>query len=72
MGTTIDLENPSAIVDGAIGATSATNNKIVVTEPSYLFLLDLDPGSFFAHPVKAIVVGDSGQYRIIQGNGCPG
>ena len=71
LGTTIDLENPSAIVDGAIGATSATNNKIVVTEPSYLFLLDLDPGSFFAHPVKAIVVGDSGQHRIISGKWLP-
>jgi len=70
-GTTIDLENPGDIVDGAMGATGATNNKIVVTEPSYLFLLDLDPGSFFAHPVKAIVVGDSGQHRIISGKWLP-
>jgi hypothetical protein len=70
-GSKIDLENPGSIVDGNIDGVAATDNTITVNEPSYLFLLDLDPGSFFAHPVKAIVVGVSGQYRVISGKWLP-
>ncbi len=70
-GSKIDLENPGSIVDGGLDGTPSMDNTITVSEPSYLFLLDLDPGSFFAHPVKAIVVGDSGQQRIISGKWLP-
>ncbi len=44
---------------------------IVVKEESYFFLLDLNPGAFYAHPVKYILVSKSGSTTVMSAEWLP-
>ena len=44
---------------------------IVAKEESYFFLLDLNPGAFYAHPVKYILVSKSGSTTVISAEWLP-
>ncbi len=66
-GTSVDLENPGDLVDQSVFAPTG----VVIEDKSFLFLLDLDPGAYFAHTVKAILVAESGQYKVLEGEWLP-
>ncbi len=66
-GSVIDLENPNDLED----LSDYTPSGITIEEGSYLFLLDLDPGAYFAHSVKAILVQESGQFQVLRGEWLP-
>lgn len=44
---------------------------IVAKEKSYFFLLDLNPGAFYAHPVKYILVSKSGSTTVMTAEWLP-
>ncbi len=44
---------------------------IVANEESYFFLLDLNPGAFYAHPVKYILVSKSGSTTVMSAEWLP-
>ncbi len=47
------------------GALAARPKGLTIGEESFLFFLDLQPGAFFEHPVRLILVGKSGAHQII-------
>jgi hypothetical protein len=46
-------------------------SSLITDEESFFFLLDLAPRTFYAHPVKYIVVGQSGYTRVMEANWWP-
>ncbi len=66
-GTRVDLENPEDIIDFA----DYVPGGVVIEDKTFLFVLDLDPGAYFAHPLKAILVRENGQFEILSGEWLP-
>jgi len=46
-------------------------SSLITDEESFFFLLDLAPRTFYAHPVKYIVVGQSGYTQVMEANWWP-
>ena len=61
-GTAIEEYVPQMPRAAGPAPTPAVNTQ--TTEESYFFLLDLAPASFYAHDVKYITVGTSGDYAV--------
>ena len=56
------VEEDAPIQPGALGARP---KGLTIGEESFLFFLDLQPGAFFEHPVRLILVGKSGAHQVI-------
>lgn len=52
-------------------ADEDVRGSMVVHEPSHLFLVDLAPGTYFGHPVKYALVGESGAVRVTEASWLP-
>ncbi len=46
-------------------------NRLVAKEKSYFFFLDLNPGAFYAHDVKYILVSESGEVAVLPAQWLP-
>jgi hypothetical protein len=67
-GSLIEEDAPEA----GTGAQSLLASKgLVLDEESYLFFLDLSPGTFYEHSVKYIVVDASGGHRVVDARWWP-
>ncbi|MBN1835273.1 MAG: hypothetical protein JW820_05435 [Spirochaetales bacterium] len=62
-GTLIAEDNPDEGV--------AKESTFRLEEDSYLFFLDLEPGAFFEHPVKYLIVSTSGKTKMVDANWWP-
>lgn len=61
----------TTVYENAPGSDDTGENGIAVDEESYLFLMDLDPGAYFAHPVKYVLVTKSGMRTTYDANWLP-
>ncbi len=65
------------IVPDKVKMSTSNENAIIVRdwivakEESYFFLLDLNPGAFYAHPVKYILVSKSGSTTVMSAEWLP-
>lgn len=62
---------PSAPGGTGTGAGQDPLPPITTTEPTYLFLIDLHPDSFYSHPVKYALIGESGHVQVVDANWLP-
>lgn len=53
------------------GGGRAPGAVLALSEESYLFYLDLAPNSYYAHPVKYVVVGKSGKHQVTEAQWWP-
>ncbi len=72
-----DVLPPGSVIaedlpEGQNGAASMrAPMALTVGEPSYLFYLDLAPGTYYEHPVKYIVVNEAGGYQVLDARWWP-
>ena len=66
-GSVIEEDAPQ----GATTQGEVFPKGLTVGEESFFFFLDLDPGTYYEHPVKYIVVGKSGGYQVIEATWWP-
>jgi hypothetical protein len=63
----------TVVEDAPIGAglREAPAKTVAVSEESYLFFLNLEPGALYSHDVKYIIVGKSGASKVIDAQWWP-
>lgn len=61
---------PGAVITPAGLETGTSTDfppgSVIVQETSYLFFVDLAPGSYYGHPVEYAVVGESGSFQVVE------
>ncbi|MBC7171366.1 MAG: hypothetical protein H5U40_03005, partial [Polyangiaceae bacterium] len=62
---------PSAPGGTGIGPGQDPLPEITTTERTHLFLIDLHPQTFFSHPVKYALVGESGRTQVVEASWLP-
>lgn len=66
-GSVIEEDAPSS----QSGPRSLGPTALTLGEESYLFFLDLEPGAFFEHDVKYIIVSKNGGYQVMDARWWP-